>query len=155
MTPAPTENSRAPIRRPRRDDRGSDSVEMAILLPAILLVLAVLVVGARIALASDRISGVAGIAARDASLARTPATATQAATTSAQQALTSAGFHCADVRVSVDTSQFTHPPGQAAAVTVNVWCTLDLSDLALPGLPGSRVLHDSARSPLDPARDPS
>src|SRR4051794_18638785 len=57
-------------RRLWNDDRGSESVELAILLPVGLLVLAMLVIGARIALAGDRISGVAGIAARDASLAR-------------------------------------------------------------------------------------
>ena len=51
------------------DDRGSESVELAILLPVGILVLAMLVIGARIALAGDRVSGVAGIAARDASRA--------------------------------------------------------------------------------------
>jgi hypothetical protein len=128
---------------------------MAILLPVIILVIGMLVVGGRIALATDRISGVAGIAARDASLARTPSTAQQAASTSAHQALSTDGIHCVDIRVAVDTSGFSHPPGVPAAITVNVWCTLDLSDIGVRGLPGSRVLHDTATSPLDPARDPS
>jgi Flp pilus assembly protein TadG len=136
-----------------RDDRGSESVELAILLPVGLLVLAMLVIGARIALAGDRISGVAGIAARDASLARSVAAAQQTATASATEALADRNLHCADVQVAVDTSAFSSAPGAPAAVTVAVACTVDLSDIGVAGLPGSRMLRDSASSPLDPARD--
>jgi Flp pilus assembly protein TadG len=136
-----------------REDRGSESVELAILLPVAILVLAMLVSGARIALAGDRISGVAGIAARDASLARSAAAAQQAATASATDALTDRDLHCADVQVRVDTSGFTSTPGAPASVTVVVECTVDLSDLGVAGLPGSRTLRGTATSPLDPARD--
>ncbi|TQN43744.1 hypothetical protein FHU33_3208 [Blastococcus colisei] len=140
--------------KPRRDDRGSESVELAILLPVGLLLVAMLVVGARIALAGDRMSGVAGIAARDASLARSAAAAQQIATDTAATALASQGLHCIDVQVSVDTAGFTAPPGTSASVTVVVSCTVNLSDIGgVAGLPGSRTLHDSATSPLDPARD--
>ena len=140
-------------RRCWRDDRGSESVELAILLPIGLLLVAMLVVGARIALAGDRISGVAGIAARDASLARSAVAAQQMATDTATAALTSQGLHCIDVQVRVDTSGFSAPPGTSASVTVAVSCTVDLSDVGVAGLPGSRTLTDSATSPLDPARD--
>jgi Flp pilus assembly protein TadG len=136
-----------------RNDRGSESVELAILLPVGILILAMLVIGARIALAGDRISGVAGIAARDASLARSPTAAQQIATASATNALTDRNLHCADIQVSVDTSGFTSAPGGPAAVTVTVACTVDLSDIGVAGLPGSRTLRDSSTSPLDPARD--
>jgi hypothetical protein len=136
-----------------RDDRGSESVELAILLPVGILILAMLVIGARIALAGDRISGVAGIAARDASLARSATAAEQMATASATDALADRNLHCADVQVSVDTSGFTSAPGAPAAVIVDVACTVDLSDIGVAGLPGSRTLRDSAISPLDPARD--
>lgn len=136
-----------------RDDRGSESVELAILLPVAILVLAMLVVGARIALAGDRISGVAGMAAREASLARSSAAAQQLATASATEALSSRDLHCADVQVTVDTAGFRSAPGAAASVTVAVSCTVDLSDVGAPGFPGSRTLRDTATSPLDPARD--
>ncbi|SOC50036.1 Flp pilus assembly protein TadG [Blastococcus aggregatus] len=140
-------------RRWWRDDRGSESVELAILLPVGLLLVAMLVVGARIALAGDRISGVAGIAARDASLARSAAAAQQIATETATTALTSQGLHCINVQIRVDTSGFSAPPGASASVTVAVSCTVNLSDIGVAGLPGSRTLTDSATSPLDPARD--
>ena len=136
-----------------RDDRGSESVELAILLPVGILVLAMLVIGARIALAGDRVSGVAGIAARDASLARSATAAQQTATASATDALADRNLHCADVQVSVDTSGFNSAPGAPASVTVAVACTVDLSDIGVAGMPGSRTLRDTATSPLDPARD--
>lgn len=140
-------------RKRRRDDRGSESVELAILLPVGILILAMLVIGARIAVAGNRVSGVAGIAAREASLARSAAAAQQMATASATDALADRNLHCADVQVSVDTSGFSSAPGAPASVTVAVACTVDLSDIGVAGMPGSRTLRDTATSPLDPARD--
>ncbi len=137
----------------RRDDRGSESVELAILLPIGILVLAFIVIGARIALASDRISGVAGTAARDASIARSPEDAKRIAESSAKQALASDDLHCTNIDVQVDTSGFAAAPGTNAAIRVNVSCTVDLSTIGVTGMPGSKTLHDSATSPLDPARD--
>ena len=146
---------RTPLRWRRRvrEDRGSESVELAILLPIGILVLGFIVVGARIVLASDRISGVAGIAARDASIARSASRAQSIAQTSAEHALASDDLHCTNIRVAVDTSSFNAPPGTNAAIHVDVWCTIDLSDIGVTGLPGAKTLHDSATSPLDPARD--
>jgi hypothetical protein len=142
-----------PHRQARGEDRGSESVELAILLPIGILILALLVVGARIALASERISGVAGIAARDASIARSATDAQAIATSSATAALAADDLHCTDIRVTVDTSGFGAPPDTGAAITVNVWCTVNLSDIGVDGLPGAKTLHDEASSPLDPARD--
>jgi hypothetical protein len=138
-----------------RDERGSESVELAILLPIGILVLAMLVVGARIVVAGERISGVAGIAARDASIARSPSDAQSIATGSATAALAQDGLRCVNIRVAVDTSGFAATPGTGAAITVNVWCTVQLSDIGVAGMPGAKTLHDVASSPLDPARDVS
>lgn len=132
---------------------GSESVELALLLPVALLLLAMIVIGSRVALANDRITGVAGSAARDASLSRSPAAAEQAAMESARDALADVDLHCTDISVSVDTSGFTVPIGTPATITVNVTCTVNLSDIAVGGLPGTRTLRDTATSPLDPARD--
>jgi hypothetical protein len=128
-------------------------VELAILLPVGIVVLALIVVGARIALAGDRISGVAGIAARDASIARSASSAQSIAASSATAALAGDNLHCTNIRVTVDTSGFDASPGTSASITVDVWCTVDLSDISVQGMPGSRTLHDVATSPLDPARD--
>lgn len=134
---------------PWRDDRGSESVELAILLPVVLVVLTFLVIGARLALAGNGITGVAGAAARAASIARDTGQATQSARQSATTQLDAAGLHCTDVRVVVDTSGFATRPGGIGTVAVDVWCTVNLSDIAAPGLPGARTLHDRAVSPVD------
>ena len=127
---------------------------MALVLPAIILVLAMIVVAGRIAIAGNRISGVAGAAAREASIARSPAAAQQNALEAAQTALSDASLHCTSLSVTVETGGFaSNAPG--ASVRVDVSCTVALSDIGMPGLPGSRTLHDSATSPLDAARDVS
>ena len=51
--------------------------------------------------------------------------------------------------VDVDTAAF-RPGGQ---VEVTVHCTVELSRLALAGLPGSVTLASSSRSPLETYRD--
>jgi hypothetical protein len=38
-------------------------------------------------------------------------------------------------------------------VNVTVSCRLDLSDLAIPGVPGSRVMRATMSSPLDTWRE--
>lgn len=136
----------------RGGERGSESVELAILLPVAFLVLALVVAGARVALAGNRISGVAGIAAREASLARSPAAAQTAAIEAATQALDDRDLHCRSITVDVDTSSFSAAPGAGASVSVSVGCTVDLSDIGFAGLPGSRTLDDVAASPVDPTR---
>jgi hypothetical protein len=134
-------------------DRGSAPVEMAITGLIAIALIGVLIVAGRVAIASSSISGVAGDAARDASLARTPAVAVQRATSTAVAALQAQHLHCKGTPdVAVDTSGFSAPPGTDAVVTVDVTCVVALSDIGMPLMPGSRTLHDHAASPLDPFR---
>ena len=135
----------------RGGERGSLAVEAAVLTPVLLLVLALIVIAGRVAVAGISISGVAGTAARDASLQRTPTAARAAAQQAAAAALSGTGLHCADQgQVSVDTSNFTATRGSAVSVTVT--CVVQLADVALPGMPGTRTLVDHAVSPVDPYR---
>lgn len=138
-----------------RDDRGSESVELAILGPGLVIVILFVFALGRVGLVSDRMSGVASIAARDASLTRSPDAARAAANSSARSALAAADLHCASVSVTVDTSDFANAPGTPSFIHVWVTCRVDLSDVVFHGLPGSQTLHDDALSPLDPARDTS
>jgi hypothetical protein len=134
-------------------DRGSAPVEMAITGLIAIALIGVLIVAGRVAIASSSISGVAGNAARDASLARTPAVAIQRATSTAIADLQAQHLHCKGTPdVAVDTSGFSAPPGTDAVVTVDVTCVVALSDIGMPLMPGSRTLHDHAVSPLDPFR---
>ena len=134
-------------------DRGSAPIELAIIGPIAILLLGLMVLGGRVAIASQAITGVAGIAARDASLARTPAQAAAIARTSAVAALAQQNLHCqATPVIVVDTVGFAAAPGTPAIITVDVSCVVSFSQLAMPGLPGTRTLHDRAASPLDPFR---
>lgn len=54
--------------------------------------------------------------------------------------------------MQIDTSQFSRPPGEPATVSATVTCRVQLSDLAIPGLPGSREITETVESPLDTYR---
>ncbi|MCK2243690.1 MULTISPECIES: TadE/TadG family type IV pilus assembly protein [unclassified Crossiella] len=143
-------------RRPRPrlcDEAGSVSVEFAAAAgPVLLVTIAVMIAAGRIMLADNVVTDAAIAAARTASLARTAIQAHQTASATARRVLTEQQLHCRSITVSVDTSSFTIPPGQPATVSVTVTCVAELTDLALPGLPGNRVLHSSFTSPLDQFR---
>jgi hypothetical protein len=72
--------------------------------------------------------------------------AEMAATTAAAAEI--AGSMCRDPEVHTDTGHF--EPGGTVAVTVT--CTLVLSDLGLPGVPGSTVVSVTHHAPIDPYR---
>jgi hypothetical protein len=43
--------------------------------------------------------------------------------------------------------------GETATVSVTVHCRLDLSDLSVPGVPGSRLIEATMTSPIDTWRE--
>lgn len=134
-------------------DRGSAPIEMATTGLCAIGLIALLVIGGRVAIASSSMSDVASAAARDASIARTAGQAQQLAHASAVSTLNKQGLHCVGgPTVDVDTSGFSAPAGTSADVRVDVTCVVSLSDVGMPGLPGSRTLHDHASSPIDPFR---
>lgn len=135
------------MRRP--GEEGSIAVEFAILVPAFVLLIAVAGVVGRQTVAQTAIEGAAHDAARAASISRTAATAQSHGAQAAQSVLADQGLHCDPVTVTVDTSQFGRPVGQAAAVTATVSCSVAFSDIAVPGLPGNRTLTATFTSPLD------
>jgi Flp pilus assembly protein TadG len=137
-------------------DRGSEPVALAILAPVMILLLGLIVFGGRIAIASQSISGVAGTAARDASIARSATQALQIAASSAEASLQEQNLHCEGTPdVVVDTTGFNAPPGAPSSIQVDITCVVSLSEVGIPGLPGSRTLHDHATSPIDPYRSTS
>lgn len=142
------------VRRRRRDpgtDAGNAALELVILAPVIILLICMVIAAGRVAIAQGSIDAAARDAARQASISRSPDAAIAAAKASATAELAREGLDCTPV-VTVDTSQFARPLGQPASVTASVSCTVSLSDLVLPGLPGQVPLHDSFTSPLDPFR---
>lgn len=140
--------------------QGSVSVELAILTPAFLLLMAFGIVGGRTAVAYNAVDLAAHDAARSASISRDAATAEVRAVTAALDTLAQQGLGCVDTPsgepvVSVDTSGFRVPVGQPAAVSVTVTCTVSFADIAPPGVPDRRRLTSTFVSPLDTYRSRS
>lgn len=129
-------------------DRGSVSVEVAVLMPAFLFLVALAAVTGRTAIAQNALDQAAHDAARAASISRTAAAAGAAGESAALDALRRQGLGCAP-QVTVDTSGFATPVGAPAVVRVTVGCAVSFADLALPGVPGSRALGAEFTSPID------
>ncbi|WP_034274358.1 TadE/TadG family type IV pilus assembly protein [Haloechinothrix halophila] len=130
---------------------GSVSVQLAILVPVVLLVGLLVVAAGRLHAAQQALDHAAAAAARDASLARTASAATVAATSTANRMLAQRNIRCATSSVTVDASEFGARPGTLGLVRVTVRCTVPLADLALP-FGGGKQLAATFASPLDPFR---
>lgn len=140
--------------RPRaRDERGSAAIEAVIGVPAFLLFVGLIIFGGRTATTHQSVESAAADAARSASLERTSASARTQAISAATTSLSNQGIHCLDVDVTIDASQFSRVVGEAATVSVTVQCRLDLSDLSVPGVPGSRLIRATSTSPIDTWRE--
>ena len=61
--------------------------------------------------------------------------------------------HCTSTNVTVNAAAFNAPIGNTTQVNVTVTCTVDLSDLSIPGVPGTRTITATARSPVDAYRE--
>jgi Flp pilus assembly protein TadG len=139
---------------PRKGEReaGNAALELVVLAPVLLFLLGLVIAAGRTSVAQGSVAAAARDAARQASISLTPAAAQAAALSSATAALSQDGLDC-DPLVTVDTSQFSVPVGEPASVTATVTCTVSLSDLLVPGLPGSKTLTATFTSPLDPYRE--
>ena len=125
-----------------RQDTGSVSVEMAVLvLPLAALMAMFAIFCTRVAGVRLDLNATASAAARAASMARTPQAAQTSATEAAQANLAGHARTCNPLAVSVDASTFV----RGGRVAVTVTCTMTtagLSGLALPGtLTGSATAH--------------
>ena len=141
------------IRPQGAPDRGSEALEAAIGVPAFLLFIAMIIAGVRLAIADQSVQAAAAEAARSASIARTQGQAHGSAVSGATSSLANQKLQCASKSVSVDTSGFASPVGTPANVTATVTCVVNLSDVAVPGLPGTRTITATMTSPLDTFRE--
>jgi Flp pilus assembly protein TadG len=137
--------------RLRRDESGSVTAELVLLTPLLILLLLFVVALGRLSGARLDVDGAAAQAARAASIARDPATASALAQQTATAALSSDHVTCAALSVNTDTAQFA--PGGSVAVTVT--CTVGLSDLTGLRLPASESISSQATSVIDTFRSAS
>jgi Flp pilus assembly protein TadG len=154
---------RSVVRRGRRDgerpgrrrdrERGSASIEAVIGVSAFVLLGSLVIAGGRVAIANQAIESVAAEAARSASIARTQGEANASAAAGAAASLANQDIRCSSSSVTVDTSGFASPPGTPASVEATVTCAVDLSDVALPGVPGALTITKTMSSPIDTYRE--
>lgn len=118
-------------------EQGSVAVEMAVLAPALVALLLLVVFAGRVAQAEAEVRRAASASARAASLRQSAADAEEAARGSAAANLATSGVTCASLETAVDTSGFA--PGGTVAVTLR--CTASMADVSLLGVPGRRVFE--------------
>lgn len=135
-----------------RDERGSVTVELTLLIPVLLLFLGLLVAGGRVWLARTAVVEAAQTSARAASLSRSASQAGADGRDAGRQSLATAGLVCASSLVTVNTAAFSVPVGIPATVTSSVKCQVKLSDLLLPVVPGSIPLSGAGSAALDTYR---
>lgn len=136
-----------------RDERGSVAIEAAIGAPAFGLFVAMIILGGRVELAKQSVDAAAYEAARAASIERTQSEAIAAGRSSAASSLNDQDVNCTSTNITVNAAAFDAPIGNTGQVNVTVTCTVNLSDLSIPGLPGTRTITATASSPVDVYRE--
>ncbi|RMB57038.1 TadE/TadG family type IV pilus assembly protein [Tessaracoccus antarcticus] len=138
--------------RPTSDERGyMVAIEAALLLPVLLLVVGLVIVLGRSALAEQAVGAAAANAARAASMERTIPGATASATTTARVSLGESSITCAHQSVSVNAAGLASAPGVPASVSVTVTCQV-IFKLSLPGFPSQSDVSATRSSPVDTFR---
>lgn len=128
----------------QRTERGGATVEVVLITPLLVVLLLFVVQLGRFAVARTDLDGASRDAARAASLARTLPAAHSAARQAAEATLATRHVTCRNLDVALD-AEFS-PGGWVAAEVV---CTVDLSQLSLLGVPGSKVMSSRFVSPLE------
>lgn len=139
-------------RNPPRDERGSASVELVIVVPVLVIMLGLMVAGGRLWFARTTVVEASQSAARAASLERSAGAASQAGSAAARRVLSTDGLDCQGLDVGVDTSAFGVPVGTPATVRATVACTVPFADLSVPGMPGSITVRTQGAAALDTYR---
>ncbi|MFC6019989.1 hypothetical protein ACFP2T_27810 [Plantactinospora solaniradicis] len=129
-----------------RGDEGSVSTEIALTyMPLMVLAALAIIACLRLVSADSDVHAAAAAAARQASLARTPAGAVAGGQDAAAATLQGRKMTCLPHTTSVNTGDMA-PGGQ---VSVTVVCTVHLEDLFGLGLPGAMTLQGTASQPVD------
>jgi Flp pilus assembly protein TadG len=128
-----------------RDDRGSVTVELALITPLLLLFLVFVVALGRLAEARQQVDDAASQAARAATVSASAGGASGAAQEAASASLASDRVTCSHLSVVTDISSY-NPGGE---VHVQVTCAVALADLSLLHLPGTETISGAATSPID------
>ncbi|MEU8166294.1 TadE/TadG family type IV pilus assembly protein [Micromonospora sp. NPDC049004] len=147
----------------RPAERGSVSIEVAVLAPAFIALMVLAGVAGRSAVAAEAVDAAAHDAARAASISRNATDGEKEARNAAQQQLDWHGLNCADTptlnfegsvggKITSFKDAYGSALGENATVTVTVECRVSFQDLrlnAVPGMPSENRIEASFTSPLD------
>lgn len=132
----------------RRDERGAIAVEVAVLAPAFVFLMLLVVYAGKVSEAEANVDRAAAYAARAASLRQYPTDATDDANTVAAENLDTAGVPCRPLTTDVDTTNFR----AGGTVTVTVTCDASMADVTLLGVGGHRTFTATATEVIDTYR---
>lgn len=137
-----------------RTDTGNMALELTLLVGPVLMIIGLVAVGGRLAIATDAVQSAAAEAARAASIARSAGEAQSAAAAGAAAILDSEELYCTSRAVTVDTAGFGVPVGTPADVQATVSCDVNLAALLfIPGVPITKQVTAEATSPIDTYRE--
>jgi Flp pilus assembly protein TadG len=131
--------------RRRNDQRGSASVELAILAPLVGLLLGSVVLVGRVQLARADVEGAARSAARDLSISRDPYVAVEGVRSALMETLDVGSPTCRTLSFS--------PEIGSTQVSVTITCSVDLQEAAILPVPGSMSVSGSASEVIDVYRE--
>lgn len=132
----------------RKYDSGSLAVELVVLTPVVFLIALCTLVFGRVSEAHQLVTESARAGAQAAAVMPDAQSARSAAIDSAEVGTSGQTHTCAHAQVVTDTSHY-YPGGY---VRVTVTCAVALSDLSVPGIPGSTTISESSIAPIDPYR---
>lgn len=135
--------------KPDAPEHGGATVELTLLTPLLLVFLLLIVALGRFANTRADVDAAARDAARAASFARNTGSAQADAQTAAAATLREGGVDCRSMTVSVDYTNFR--PGGTVAVDVS--CSVDLADVSLLRLPGTKTMAARFVSVIDLYRE--
>lgn len=121
------------------------------ILPALVVLVAIVIWVAQITLTGQAVNAAAGQAARAASLERGVAEGRVAAKATGETALREAGVECRPYKLDLDLDGLNAPIGRPAAVSVTITCVVR-NPVQLPGLSATRTVVAKGTSPVDTYR---
>lgn len=131
--------------------RGAVAVEAALILPSLLMIAAMTTGGWRLSEVRADAQSAAEVAARAGSVASTVGEGHAVGQRVAMTEL--AGTRCSDPAISIDSSALALPVGSTGVTSARVRCTVRLSDLLVPGMPGALHVESTAHSTVDSHRE--
>ncbi|BDY01261.1 MAG: pilus assembly protein [Cutibacterium avidum] len=131
--------------------RGAVAVEAALILPSLLMIAAMTTGGWRLSEVRADAQSAAEVAARAGSVASTVGEGHAVGQRVAMTEL--AGTRCSDPAIIIDSSALALPVGSTGVTSARVRCTVRLSDLLVPGMPGALHVESTAHSTVDSHRE--